>query len=144
MSYLIKGFGPGTDKHKPKKKKKTSKSDTASLEAMRELDAKWSSLPKFTNGLYVDTKAAKTKKSNFTKLSKPLQAKMIEFRSIPSLSTTDNATTVRGKQTYTDPGLAKRDAKARERKFTVAPAYNKGADQLIYNAEDYKTMGRKV
>ena len=144
MSYLIKGFGPGTDKHKPKKKAKQTKQQAEALKAMQELDAKWSSIPKFTNGLYVDTKAAKVKKSNFVKLSKPLREKLADFRSVPSLNTTVSATTIRNKQVYTEPELAQRDALARERKFTVAPAYSKGADQLIYNPDDYKTMGRKV
>lgn len=54
----------------------------------------------------------------------------------------------RWKKPYDDPDMAQREAKAQkrieERNKQVAPAFSKGAYQLITDVNDFATAGRKV
>jgi hypothetical protein len=142
---MLKGFGPGTDKHKPKKKRKPTKAQQQTKQDGEDLLAKWASVPSFASGIYGEKVPKKTKAVERRAIPDSLiQEKLKDFRALPSLETAENATTKKSKPVYTDEDLNKREVKARERTFVTAPVANKMGYQLITDPEHLKTMGRKI
>jgi len=131
----------------PKKKKgantKAKREAKAAFEAMKK---RHKEAPKLGSKYGVAASAKKLKREVDETVDRKRQMiaeRIAEARSVPSLVSTDDATGTPLPEQY-EGKMAKREAKARQRKHIVAPIANKMGYGLITDAEHLKTMGKKT
>lgn len=128
------------------KKKKKTNNTKAKRDAAEAFDAL---KERHKNATKLGDKYGPTKKKGkaLTEIERHkllVKERLVEARSIKSLSTAENSTGKPLAQTYADEKMQEREKKARSRKFVVAPIANKMGYGLITDAEHLKTMGRKT